>query len=660
MPSGAASTEPASLKVQLALHGKWRARAVRAVHDLRAWLRSAGAGTPEADARLRRALTAIEADGLRIAVAGAEGRGKTELINALFFADFGRRLMPVTATRSLCPLEIRWQPGDGDACLRLLPIEYQADDLSLAELRASPERWVRLPLHPQEPEQISATLAEIHRTKPLPAPQAARLGLAGDATAGATCEVPCWRYAALSFPHPLLKKGLVLLDLPGLAATARDALLQRELLENIDALVLTIAADRGVEADDLTLWQDHLRTLEPQPEVTLVALTRTDLLGPDGPQRATKIERLTHHTATALAVARDAVHAISAREGLAAKIADKPARRRASGVDALESRLGTRIIGAQRERSRAVVEASIGELLRAAMARIGERCAHTDARVRELEALEARSADLVARTLERTRRDEQTYVQSVQQVQRAQRRLRERTARCRGLIASDTGEHLIGGAQARLAASWTTLGLRRAVCALFTELRLVVAQTSTEAAAAAEQVDATYTLLQRTLGLDVKPPPPFSAARYRHEMDLLHAEALRFAAGTELLFTEQGMAIRRLRRGLVQRAGVLLEHLREDCDAWRRGALAPLVAAVEGRKVRAERRLERYQRVKRTREEARAERTELTQQRARLARELTLLRNIRNALDDDPGTTAQRPPSPYLVRSDGEPVRRSG
>ena len=126
MHSGPYSTEHATLKEHLAVHGKWRSRAVRAVHDLRGWLRGAGAGTAETDARLARALAAIETDQLTVVVAGAAQRGKTELINALFFAEFGRRLLPVKAAADGCPLEIQWQPGDGDACLRLLPIEYLA------------------------------------------------------------------------------------------------------------------------------------------------------------------------------------------------------------------------------------------------------------------------------------------------------------------------------------------------------------------------------------------------------------------------------------------------------------------------------------------------------------------------------------------------------
>ncbi|MCG6941897.1 MAG: hypothetical protein LJE69_11685 [Thiohalocapsa sp.] len=662
MHSGPYSTEHATLKEHLAVHGKWRSRAVRAVHDLRGWLRGAGAGTAETDARLARALAAIETDQLTVVVAGAAQRGKTELINALFFAEFGRRLLPVKAAADGCPLEIQWQPGDGDACLRLLPIEYLASAEPLEALKATPARWVRLPLHPQEPEQINATLAEMYRTKRISLARARRLGLRVDAATvqAGTCEVPCWRHALLSFPHPLLKKGLVLLDLPGLTATERDGALHRELLRRADALLVTIAADRGAEAADLTLWREHLRPAAQPQAVILVALTRADLLGADDNLRGAKLERLAQRTATALAVDRGQVHAVSAHDGLAAKIADKPARLRASGIDALEATLAEGLITARRRACRAVVDERIGGLLENAVESLAARSRDTEVRIHELLTLDVRSAELVARTLERTRDDEQAYLHGVQMVQRAQRALHARVEHCCRLLEADAFEHLARRGRARLRASWSTGGLRRTMRAMFDELRCIVARAGTDAAAIASQTDATYAHLGRELGLTLNPPPPLSLAKYRLEMDLLHAEAVRFAQGGELLLTLQTVAIRRFERRLVQRARVLFEHLREDIDRWLDGALAPLVAEVEHRKANAERRLARFQLVKATREEARAERAVLLRERVHLAKQLTLLRNIRNALDYEPSVQSVRERTPYLVTSDGEPVRRSG
>jgi hypothetical protein len=55
---------------------------------------------------------ALRKDRLMLAFVAEYSRGKTELINALFFADFGQRLLPSDAGRTtMCPTEIYFEEG---------------------------------------------------------------------------------------------------------------------------------------------------------------------------------------------------------------------------------------------------------------------------------------------------------------------------------------------------------------------------------------------------------------------------------------------------------------------------------------------------------------------------------------------------------------------
>jgi hypothetical protein len=394
--------------------------------------------------------------------------------------------------------------------------------------------------------------------------------------------------------------------------------------------------------------------------VTLVALTRTDLLAADEPRRTGILERLAQRSAGTLDLNRTSVLAVSARDGLAAKIADKPGRLHASGIDTLEAKLGEQLTAARRKACRALFEETVGDLLRGAVAHLADRTDDTEGRIRELHALEGRSAQLITRALERTRCDEEAYVHSVELLQRAQGTLRARSVRGLRRLDETAFEQLVTRARERLGASWSTLGLRTIMRALFDELRCLVAQTGTDAAAMARQIEATYALMEREVGLAIEPPRAFSASVYRVEMDLLHAEAMRFISSAEFLLTAQGIAMDRFERRLVQRAGVLFENLHADWEAWLRAALSPLILAVERRKANAERRLATYQRLKAAREDARAERATLLRERVALAKQLTLLRNIRNALEHEPSVTQEHATAPYLITSGGEAVRSSG
>ncbi len=77
---------------------------------------------------------------LVVAFVAEFSRGKSELINAIFFADTGRRILPATPGRTtMCPVELGWR-GDEPPSLMLLPIETRLEGLALGELRSAAAR----------------------------------------------------------------------------------------------------------------------------------------------------------------------------------------------------------------------------------------------------------------------------------------------------------------------------------------------------------------------------------------------------------------------------------------------------------------------------------------------------------------------------------------
>jgi len=79
------------------------------------------------------------ADKLVVAFVAEFSRGKSELINAIFFADTGRRILPASPGRTtMCPVELAWDDKDAPM-LDLLPIDTRKEGQSLTELRATRE-----------------------------------------------------------------------------------------------------------------------------------------------------------------------------------------------------------------------------------------------------------------------------------------------------------------------------------------------------------------------------------------------------------------------------------------------------------------------------------------------------------------------------------------
>ena len=51
-------------------------------------------------------------------------------------------------------------------------------------------------------------------------------------------DIPCWCYAIINLPHPLLEKGLVIYDAPGLNAIGTEPELTLNMLPSADAVFL--------------------------------------------------------------------------------------------------------------------------------------------------------------------------------------------------------------------------------------------------------------------------------------------------------------------------------------------------------------------------------------------------------------------------------------
>lgn len=658
------------LKEQLRLHAQWRARGIRAIHDLRTWLRDNGRTGAEIDARLARAIDAINSERISIAVTGDGQRGKSELVNALFFADYGRRLLPVSGSHSLCATEIFWDRGANESYLRLLPIETCGEDETVAALKQQPDRWVRFPLRPQEPEQVRTALEEIHQTKSLSQTQAARLGLLGlepkSSTKAGRVEVPRWRHALVSLPHPMLKKGLVVFDMPGLDALDRDPEPARTILDEAQALVFAVSAECGVQRSDLELWQQYLHGFRGERRNSvLVVLTKTDLIakglhGDVGDSDDSgDIERQRRLVSRALGANDAMVLAASARDGLASKIADKPARRQASGIDRVEALVSERLIQSKRERCRVIIDDSISALLEGGLRDLSERMPGIKNRIESVTETLAKSRDLMERTRARTRGDQERYLRAVELFQTARKDLLDSALRCRRLLESNHFELLVSSAHKKMTQSWTSVGVQQAMQALFGELRHIVAQTSSDSEQLHRRMQQVYRLMNEQMGSTTMMPSVFVATLYRSEIEQLHAEARAFRNGPGMLLAEQGAAISRFHRRLVEPARMLLEQLRGDWDDWVRASMQPLASEIQRFKQATEQRMDRLQQIQDSRDETERQVAALRREHVQLAKQMIMLRNIRNTLNNEPSPRPRQQRGPYLVARDGKPVELS-
>ncbi len=147
----------------------WKRDLIREITRYRSWLAHNRLSSEGVEARLERALRVLRTDHITLAFVGEYSRGKTELINSLFFSNYGQRILPSRAGRTtMCPTELLFDPRSERSYIRLLPIESRLEDTSIAQLKRTPRLWLNLPLDPHDPESMAEAFAQVALTKAMP------------------------------------------------------------------------------------------------------------------------------------------------------------------------------------------------------------------------------------------------------------------------------------------------------------------------------------------------------------------------------------------------------------------------------------------------------------------------------------------------------------
>ncbi|MBL6985655.1 MAG: dynamin family protein, partial [Methylobacter sp.] len=252
-------------KEQMHEYSQWRAKLVQAIEMYHQWRGRYGMNDPHSTDTILNILNGLQADRITLAFVAEFSRGKTELINSLFFAETGVRLLPSSPGRTtMSPTEL-FHDEKGGNYIRLLNIESRLEDISLVEFKKNPDRWTQIDLDCTSPTQMQEAFKELVATKQVDREVADKLGLWNEREAAEQgiinpekVEIPCWRHALISFPHPLLKEGLSILDTPGLNALGTEPELTLNMLPSAQAIIFVLAADTGVTKSDLEMWRNHV------------------------------------------------------------------------------------------------------------------------------------------------------------------------------------------------------------------------------------------------------------------------------------------------------------------------------------------------------------------------------------------------------------------
>jgi hypothetical protein len=594
-----------SFAVSLDALSGWRSLLAQRLDEASRYLVDHDLIDAQASAQISALNERLASEKLVVAFVAEFSRGKSELINAIFFGDTGRRVLPATPGRTtMCPVELAWDAEEG-ASLRLLPIETRLEGLSLAELRSQRRAWSARPLQIDEPERLAESLKEVTRTQWVEKQRAVELGFWDDAqpddnppvdTQGRV-EVPAWRHALINYPHPLLKQGLVVLDTPGLNAIGAEPELTLSLLPTAHATVFILGADTGVTRTDLGVWRDHLGT---HTQSRFVVLNKIDaLVDPlaTAAQIEAQIESQCAETARTLGVATDRIFPLSARQALAARVAGDAEGLRESRLPALEAALGAQLLPQRRRVLEQVVVDAAQQLEGHVARRFGDQRRQLAEQMLELRGLRGKSAGKLRLMLNRIDAETAEFEQCTVRLQ-ALRVVHGRMLKDALLgLSADRVREEVAAMQAQMNASLFKLGARKSFSALCDRLRQLLEEGQARSHEIRDMLGASFSRLNGEFGFSLALTKAPDLARYRTDLDEIETGYLQYLGLSQALRLSQPKFMEQFRRMLVSKLRVVFETASAEVELWSKSCSSQIDAQLRDRRRNFRRRRESLERV---------------------------------------------------------------
>ncbi len=588
-------------------YGNWRDSLAAAIVQLRQWLEQTQSLEPDAARRLDVALERLAQDKLVIAFVAEFSRGKSELINAIFFADYGKRILPSSAGRTtMCPTELLYD-DTLPPCIRALPIETRGRHGSTSDFKRLGAEWQVFPLDTASADGMLEAFKIVAETARVPVAEAKSYGLydaddpdqAVAVDKSGRIEISKWRHAVINFPHPLLKHGLVILDTPGLNAIGTEPELTLSLVPNAHAVLFVLAADTGVTKSDLDVWRKVVGDAGHRNHVAV--LNKIDGLW-DVLKTPGEIEREVRRQVSAVAATLDLdpmrVFPVSAQKGLVAKVQGDETLLQASRLPLLEEALIELLVPAKqkivRDQTITGVERVASEVRQTLMAR--ER--NVIEQLYELRSLQGKNQSSIERMTRRAISEQREFEEVVRRIVAAR------------LVLSKLSEQLFAGLRVaalreqvvatrdRMKKSKLSPQLSIAVKDYFASLRDMFRTANAKALEIEQMVIGVQRRFAEELGWSLSPPMSFSLDTYIADLERAEYSYKSQFGALAVLTTEKWRLMERFFDTVVSKSREVFAAAERDTEAWAKSLLPPIETQVREQRSQLRKRAESVSKIR--------------------------------------------------------------
>jgi hypothetical protein len=588
-------------------YGQWRDTLAAAIVQLRKWLAEEQMLDADAERRVEVALDRLAEDKLVIAFVAEFSRGKSELINAIFFADYGKRILPSSAGRTtMCPTELLYDESL-PPCIRALPIETRGRHGSTSEFKRLSEEWQVFPLDTSSADGMLGAFRIVAETMRVPVDVARSYGLydaddPGQAIAldkHGMVEISKWRHAVINFPHPLLKHGLVILDTPGLNAIGTEPELTLSLVPNAHAVLFVLAADTGVTKSDLDVWQHVVGDAGHRNHIAV--LNKIDGLW-DALKTPGEIELEVRHQCAAVAATLGLepirVFPVSAQKGLVAKVQNDPALLEASRLPLLEEALIDLLVPTKQQIVRDQTVSQVERVASEARLTLSARERGVIEQLYELRGLQGKNQSSIERMTRRALAEQREFEEVVRKIVAARVVLQKLSDKLFAPLRVSALRAQVLATRNTMKKTQLSTSITAAVREYFANLRELLREANARALEVEQMVLGVQRRFGEELGWSLSPPMTFSLDTYLAELERAeHAYRSQFGA-VAVLTRDRWTLMERFFETVVAKSREIFAAAERDTEAWVKSLLPPIELQVREQRAQLRKRAESISKIR--------------------------------------------------------------
>lgn len=587
-------------ETEIARYNQWREELTRAVHDYHDWLERTNQLDVQQSIRFYDLLETLNRGRLTLAFLAEFSRGKSELINALFFSSFKERLLPSDVGRTtMCPTELFHDPNE-EPYLKLLSVETRYRDESISQLKNMPVEWSKIRLNVNDPKEMKQALSALADTKRVYALDARMMGLIpmfDESGQGPNeddiVEVPAWRYAVINYPHPLLTNGLSILDTPGLNALGLEPELTLSTVPNAHAVLFLLAIDTGVTKSDLEIWERYVKAGLP---AKIAVLNKIDVMWDElktAPEIEAGMKRMIDTTCTQLGLPPEKVFALSAQKALLGRIKGDPELVERSGIEKLEAYLANEIIPIKRQLLAKAVTSEIGAMMVASHRSCTQKLEANQAQLNELAQLAGKSRELTQKLWQKVSEEKDAYNNALSEYKVQRTTFNQKRNALLDVFNPTKLDIVCSRSLQAINDSWTTPGLTRGMRQLITLVGDEFKAVSLAGEDILHLMEGVYNTFHVRFNFDKMDFPPLDFEGPRNKLQILIYETEQFCKDpVNIVMTEKRFMVRRFWRMLIDQARKIFNEARADTERWLAAVPLPLETQIKDHKAQLQSRLD--------------------------------------------------------------------